>query len=195
MIRRAKRALAIVATAAVAACATEVPQQTLPKLTYGHLSPLVLNVGAVEVASEYAAPMAEPHVDHLVPTPPENALRQWATDRLKAGGGPGIARFVIKDARVIETALARDQGVKGAFTKEPSERYDATIEAVVEIVDADGKTRGHAAARATRSRSVLEDVSLNERDRIRFELIEALMTDFDAEIERNIRTYLGNTLR
>ncbi len=195
MIRRARRAFAVVALVAAAACATEVPQQTLPELTYGHLSPLALGVGAVEVTSEYAAPMAAPHVEHLFPTPPEKALRQWATDRLKAAGGPGVARFVIKDARVTETALAHDEGVKGAFTKEASERYDAAVEAVVEIIDGDGKSRGHASARATRSRTVREDVSMNERDRIRFELIEALMKDFDAEIENNIRTYLAKTLQ
>ena len=83
--------------------------------------------------------------------------------------------------------------MRGTFTKQQSERYDARVEAVVEIQD--GSRRGAANAASTRWTTVGEDVSLNERERIKFNLVESLMKDFDAEIEKNIRQHLANWLR
>jgi len=42
---------------------------------------------------------------------------------------------------------------------------------------------------------VPEDASLQERERIKFDLIEGLMKDFDAEIEKNVRQHLANWVR
>ena len=37
---------------------------------------------------------------------------QWASDRLRAAGGPGELRFVIKRASVVETELPRTTGIQ-----------------------------------------------------------------------------------
>jgi len=128
---------------------------------------------------------------------PNNGLYLELTrneDRLKAAGSQGSARFTIIDASITETKLKMDSGITGALTKQQAFRYDATVEGSVEVMDSRGFRKGFASARARRSRTVREDATLNERDRIWFALVEDLMQDFNAEIEKNIRQHLSGQL-
>ena len=54
-----------------------------------------------------------------------------------------------------------------------------------------------AVAKAVASRSITtpEGATLNDREKIWFETTEALMADFDDEMERQIRRHLGTWLR
>ena len=176
----------------LAACETPPPTVTYADLTYSHLGQMRLNVASIEVVSEYSSSMAKPNVEHMFPTPPEKALRQWAADRLEATGLEGVARFVITDAAVIETPLKKDDSLKGKFTKQQSERYEARVAARLEIETAQGK--GLSEARNMHSITVREDASLNEREREWFRLTEKAMNGFDAEMEKQIRRYLVNWL-
>jgi len=187
--------LGLIAVLALAACAQEVTVQKFPEITFQHLGQLRLTVGSVEVVSKYKPTFAAPHVDHLFPTPPLKALQRWAGDRIKAAGGPMTARFVIYDASATETKLPRDTSIRGTFTKQQSERYTASVEVALEIRDARGVVKGHAMARARRSNTVREDASVSDRDRVWFELTDALVKDLDVEIEKNIRRHLVNWLR
>lgn len=182
--------LGLVLTAMLAACATAPPKQRLFDLTFAQLPILSLDVARVDVVSDYAPPMKAPNIEHLFPVPPETGLRRWAADRLKAGGKKGSARFVIVNAAVTEAALPVTKGLEGAFKKEQSERYEAVVEASLEILDARGFRKGFASARVSRSRTVREDATLNDREAAWFSLTEALLNDFDKELEKNIRQYL-----
>ena len=90
MVRRYLVSLLVVF---LAACETPVVTQTLPELTYGHLSKFTLDVAAIAVKAKYVPPMKAPNVEHLFATPPGKAPRRWAADRPKAGGRRGSARF------------------------------------------------------------------------------------------------------
>jgi hypothetical protein len=79
----------------------------------------------------------------------------------------------------------------GAFTKDQSERYDAVLEAKLEIFDDSGLSIGFARAQATRSVTVSEDSSVNQRKQAWFILTEELIRDINAELEKNILTYLS----
>ena len=188
-------ALSAASVLLLGACETPLVVQKLPELTYGHLPSFLLDVATIEVESAYRPSMRPPDVEHLFPTPPEKALRRWASDRLSAEGRAGTARFVITEARVTEKRLAVDKGLAGVFKMQQSERYDAAIEASVEIFDDRGFRRAFAGARATRSRTLGEDASVNERERLWFEIVEEVMELFDAEIEKNIRQHMGGYLR
>jgi hypothetical protein len=176
------------------ACQTPAPEQKFPDLTYVHLGALNLNVAALDVVSDYRAPLKKPNVEHLFPTPPEKALERWARDRLKAGGNRGSARFIITQAAVTETSLKLKTGLTGAFTTDQAERYDAVIEATLEIYGPDGIRKAFASARVIRSRTVPEGISLNDREKMWFSLTEALMRNFNTEMENNIRSNLGGHL-
>jgi len=174
---------------ALAACETQIAVQKFPELTFTHQAPIALDVANVEVVARYQPPMKAPNVDHLVPTPPIKALRRWATDRLKPVGRSGTAQLVVHAASVVETALEKKTGFQATFTKQQAQRYDFLVEVSLEV--ADGRRRGRAEARVTRFITVREDASLNERDRIWFKEVEAAMGDFNTEMEKNARQYLG----
>jgi hypothetical protein len=180
----------VFAIALLAACSTE-KTQPLPELTFAHQPLLKLNVASLEVVSRYKAPMKPPHVEHRLPTPPEPALKRWAEERLRATGRSESARYTVINAAVTEEPLPKTSGFVGAFKNEPSERYTATVEAQLEIFNADGRRVQLVSARATRSRSLMEGAKPQERDRMWFDLIDALMKDFDKEMERAIRQYAG----
>ncbi len=184
-------ALALVAL--LAGCETQVPAQALPDITFAHLAPLQLAVQRIEINTRFQSSLRAPNVEHTFPVPPARALERWAQQRLKATGGGAPARFTILDATVTETKLSRDTSMRGYFTKQQSERYDARVEAIIEIQD--GPARGSANAIASRWTTIAEDASLNERERLKFDLIESLMKDFDAEVEKNVRRHLANWVR
>lgn len=179
---------------ALAACATPPARPTYPELTWAHLPPFELDVAAVEVVSEYEPPYKEPNVEHLFPVPPGEAARRWADDRIKAAGTEGRAKVIIKRASVTETPLELTEGVRGYFTTEQAQRYDAVVEVTIEVRGPRGYRDGFATAVAERSRTVPEDATLNERERVWFEITDALMKDFNAEMERNVREHLGRFL-
>jgi hypothetical protein len=176
---------------ALAACETPATVQQFPDITFGHLPTIDLNAADVRIASEYQAPMQAPNVEHLFPVTPSQALHKWAEDRLAAKGIGNAARFTISDARVTETVLKTETGLSGVFNKEPAARYDASVAGMLEILDNRGFRKGFATARVSRSRSILEGASINERERMWFELVEAVMADFNAEMEKNIRAHVG----
>jgi hypothetical protein len=155
---------------------------------------LSLNVAKLETMSSYKPPMSAPNVDHLFHTSPAGALGRWAEDRLRAVGKNGFARFTIIEASVTETQLDMKKGIIGAFTKDQSERYDAVLEAKLEIFDDSGLSIGFARAKATRSVTVREDSSVNQREQAWFRLTEELVIDIDAELEKNISMYLSRWL-
>ena len=187
-------AICAILVTALAGCSTSPPPQRFPELTYGHLGVMRLDVEKVEIVNEYQAPLAPPNVDHLFPIPPERAMRRWAQDRLAANGTPGrYARFVITDAKVTETNLPRSTGLTGAFTKDQSQRYDLSMSAAIEIREDRGNFRtGYATASTSRSRSVREDITINDREKVWFEMLEQAMNELNAELERQIK---GNMAR
>ncbi len=186
-------ALAVFLPLGLAACETPVQVQKLPDLTFAHLAPIMLDVARIEVVIKYRPPMKAPNVEHLFPTPPIKALKQWAKDRIKAVGVSGAARLVIIDASAIETRLRKKTGLAATFTKQQSQRYDLSVEVRLEV--SKGKSSGYTTARATRFSTVREDASINTRERLWFDLTEALVRDFDAAMEKNIRLHLGAWLR
>ena len=195
-MRRVFRAALIVLALGMtlAACEATVPVKTFPELTYQHLGKIKLDVASIDVVQAYKPPMKAPNVEHRFPTSPMTALSRWGHDRLIAGGDKGYARFSILDAAVRETALAMKEGIKGAFTKDQSERYDAALEARLELFDGTGKSLGFVDAKTSRSVTVREDATVNDREKAWFDLTESLMKDINTELEKNISAYLGGHL-
>ena len=55
--------------------------------------------------------------------------------------------------------------------------------------------RGFAKAQASRSRTVAEDATLAQKEKVLFDLVEATMTEINTEFEKQIRQYLGRYVR
>jgi hypothetical protein len=191
--RRARPILLAAAFAALlGACAETPPPDVFPELTYGHLAPIRLAVERVEIASTFEPSFTDPDVEHLFPTPPQRAAERWALDRLTAAGGDGRrAIFIVRVARVAETALSGTGGLAGLFTTDQEARYDATLEVELEIRDVAGQRLAFATARVLRTLSVPEGITLDERESIWLGLTEALVRDMGTELEKTIAKYLG----
>ncbi len=189
-----RRALApVLALVLLASCASPPPRPTYPDIRFTGTAPLQLEVATVEVHQDYAMPFKEPNVEHLFPVPPSRALENWAHDRLKAVGNSGRALFSIRVASVIETELPVQQGITGVFTTEPSERYDLTITAALTI-NQNGLDVHTANVTTTRSQSVLQGITPNDRDKAWYDMTVAAMADFDKQMEAEIRNSFGDYL-
>ena len=177
------------------ACASPAPTQRLPDITFSHLHVYKVDVAKIEIENRYTAPLNAPHIVHLMPTAPDKALEQWVKDRFQAVGRTGSLRLIIEDARATETALTLDNSLKGRLTKQQSKRYDMAVLATLHMRDGTGKTIGTARARAERSITAREDISLNDREKLWFDTVNLLMTDFNKVMEVNVQSYLSRWLR
>ncbi len=81
------------------------------------------------------------------------------------------------------------------FTRDQSERYDAVIDMMAEIRDAAGNVRVTVESTAKRSRSVSENISLIEREKVWFEMTESMMTDLNKALENQIRIHMKDWIR
>ena len=187
---------ATLAAVDLAGCATPPAQNRFPDLTYGYLPKIRLAVARIDVFSDYKSPFAPPNIEQDMPVVPEQAMRRWAADRLVATGTPGhTAQFIIQDAKVTDTKLPKTPGLRGVFTTDQSDRYDSSFAArLVVRADQGYFGTGEASGRATRARTVAEGITVNEREKVWFELVEATMNDLNAELERQIRGKLARFL-
>jgi hypothetical protein len=188
-------AAAFLAGPVLTACDTPRVQR-FPDITFAHEPAIALNVANVQVSSRFQPTFQAPHAEHLFPVQPQAAMQRWAQDRLKAASGTGdTAVFTIVDASVKEVQLAIDKDLKAKFTKEQSQRYELRLEGMLQVFDGRGASAGQVETTITRTRTVREDSSLNDREKAWYEMTEAAMKDFDAEMERQIRRHLGNWAR
>lgn len=176
------------------ACSTTVNRPTVQKQDFAGQPPLVLSVARIEVVENYQSPLTEPNVEHSFPTTPAAAFKKWLGERIKADGQNDTLRVTIEDARAVRVPLPRTEGLEGAFTTDQVERIDATIAVLIEVVNKGGVTASFITAKAQRSRTLPEGLSLNERDKIYQEITESLVNDLNATIEQNIRRTLAKYL-
>jgi predicted phage gp36 major capsid-like protein len=180
----------------LAACETTSPMPVYPDITFTHLKQIKLDVGAVDYVQAFVPPAKLPNVDHLFPLRPSVVAKCWTDDRLAAVGPISrIARVTLINAAVMGSALDTTQGLKGVFTVDQAARYDATVEILIEIINSQGVVEGKITATAQRSQTAPENITLNDRDQLWFELTEAVMGDLDRELEATIRKYLAKYVR
>ncbi len=180
----------------LAACETPDPTPRYADITFSHLAPIALDVGAIDYSQAYAPPAKIPNVEHLFPQRPSVVARRWASERLKAAGPISrVARVTLINAAVVGSALETTTGIQGAFTIDQAARYDATVEILIEIINSQGRVEGRVNAVAQRSVTAPESITLNERDQIWFELTEAVMADLDRELEATIREHLAKYVK
>lgn len=185
---------AILLALSLLSCAVPPPKQRFAEITFAHLPPYMFNVARVEVVSEFEPKLGPPYVEQQFPVPPERAIRQWVRDRIKPAGTEGVIKFVINDASVKEIELAHNKDWEGKFTTEQAELYEAVADATLNVYGTRGFRDGYASAHVERTQSVPEDATLNSRERVWYNMTDALMKDFNTQMEQNIKTYLQKFL-
>jgi hypothetical protein len=195
MIRKALILVAMLG--ALAACDTPPSREPFPKLTYSYLPPFRLAVARVAVVDRYHPPLTPPYIEQQFPASPAGTAEQWGHDRLQAVGGGGTAVYTVLRGDAIDVHIANNDsgGMFGQFTTPQSDRYDLTIAVKLEILDPSGQVVASVHANATQSHTVAADATLNDRERLWFDMTEATMKDLNGQLEKSIPLYLQAYLR
>ena len=175
-------------------CETAPPRYESEPPSFAALPPLAFDLARIEVFERPAAPHPA-DVDQLLPTSPAAAIGLWVRDRLRANGTTGVLRVTVEEASARLTPLATNTDFEGLFTEEQAERLDLRLRVTVEAIDHNGNVNGSATAAAERSRTLLEGITLAERERLYDETVAALLHDYNASQEQAIRQYLHVYLR
>ncbi len=176
--------------ALLAACDTPPNRRDFPTLTFQDRPNIRLDVAQIEIVEAYKAPGQAPNVDHLFPQKPVDVATSWGRDVLRAVGYRGMATYTVLDASATETRLPRSTGLTQVFKKEQSDRYDLKIAVRLDINNPVLRAIGEAQASATRSQTVAEDMTLNEREAVWFAMTENAMRELDQKLEAAIRDKL-----
>ncbi|MFD2263672.1 hypothetical protein ACFSM5_12300 [Lacibacterium aquatile] len=190
--------LLLAGAGALAACADKGgAAPTFAPIRFKSMSAFRLNVEKIEIENRYQSPGRLPHVDHAMQNSPSAVMSAWAQDRLEAGGQPGgpIARFIITDAKVIETELATKSGIKGVFSTDQAFKYDARIAIELSVRNERGMTDATVNVESLAMRTIKEDATDVERETLWNDMIQGMARDINAQMEKNIPQGLGKYLQ
>lgn len=156
------------------------PTMTFTPLSYSSLAPLPLNVASISVVDRGQPGMVPGDLSGRAPTPPDQALKQMAHDRLIASGTGGHGVFTIDRASILH---------------EPGGILDGQMNVHLDVVSADGQRRGYAVAQVTRSfdPGTRKDGNTDTASNL-YDLVNQMMQDMNRELETQIRNNLGNWL-
>jgi hypothetical protein len=177
----------------LAACETEVPARKFPEISFAHEPPINLDVASVQVENKPAPPSSQGTVVYDLPVTPSSVAEKWAQQRLKAVGQRGSAIVHIEKASVVEEKLKKTEGLRGLFTTDQTERYIGELQISVSISSERGQATARAEAKA--SRTIAEDASLADREKLWFELVEHLAREIDSVLDQQIKAHLSDYLR
>ena len=185
--------IAVVLTAALlAACETPVEPRQFPEIGFSHQTPILLNVASVSVKKMPSAP-AKGSVEYELPVRLSTVAERWARERIKPVGRQGTATVTIEQAQLVEERLKKTGGIKGAFTTDQTERYRATLAMSVSVVEPSGQAQARASG--NRVRTVPEDATLADREKVWFQMVESLSRNVDRELEAQMRKHMNQYIR
>jgi hypothetical protein len=180
----------------LAGCASSVPPApTFPELSFSQQPSFRFNVARAEILMNYHSNSQAPHIEYDMPVSPENAIRRWVRDRVSPVGTMGTMRIVVTNASATETPLKTDQSVAGLFTKQQAAQIDMAVNVSIQMLDDHQFVIAEASAQATRSRTLPEGITLNERDQILYDMVKDMMAEFDTAISPKIQDTLGRWLQ
>ncbi len=178
--RRAALTTSFLTALGLAACGEATGPTIFAPLRWDYLPPLKLNVARIDIDDSWTPRAGAREKGFLAPTPPVDALRRMADDRLLAGGSAGRALFVIDDASIQES---RDY-------------YVGTFAVHLDVSTADGSRSGYAEARVSRRRAIKDDRPNGVRAEL-YDLVKQMMSDMNVEFEfrihQSLRDYLQTT--
>jgi hypothetical protein len=191
-----KKLSIICAAILLAACAnTETHPRPVPQYVYQQYPVAQLNVGSIQVVEAYTMPMNKPNAEQLMPEPLPKAVANWARGHFKATGGDGTLTITIKDASVVEQDLKRSKGLKGAVTIDQAELYNAHILVEFSVSNMSSGKEGSGQVNVSRSQSIAENASLQDRDVLWTGMEEKMMLDVDAAAQTMLQQKLGFLLQ
>ena len=158
------------------ACAgqREPPPAPLAPIGYRYLTPLPLNVAALEIREEDPPPLPGDIGPRLSSSPAE-AVRIMARDRLSAVGTEGRAVFTV---------------TRAALTRGPGEALACVVGCRLEILSDAGARLGFVEAEARAAASGAEAARFQAAERLLRRAMDQLNVEFEFQLRRNLRDWL-----
>lgn len=157
----------------------------LPEMHFTRYQPIYLDVGNVDIVDEYKSPEHPPYVEHLMPISPAEAMHIWVKDRLRAAGADKSLQIIIKDASVT----SNEPPPAGLTDPPPNRLYKARLEVEMRVYGSDAMSEANIDVIAHQELSLSDSTSLEDRKRLYYRFIYDLMTQANAELEKEIFAY------
>jgi hypothetical protein len=185
----------VAAFLAVAGCtATPEPQPGLD-LNFAQYGPLPLRVAHIDVIETYQPMSAPPHVELQFTVPPDQAIRRWVADRLRAEGGSVNLTIDITNADVLEEMLPVAGGIGGALTDQQNRQWTAHLAVNINLRSIDTgqliSTTGFRIEHLITTPQSANDKDLREAQA---RLIREAMEDFNRGMEMTLRQDMAQIL-
>lgn len=168
-------------------------------LTFQHANPIRLDVSEIEFIEAWQQPGTRPDIGHLHENNPTSIARAWVRDRLQRAPrslpSSPVLRVILREGSVTEEALPVEEGLGGLIKNEPEILLSAVLAVEVELTERTGNRIAGITVRVTGEKQILENASLNDRDRTYFALMEQLAAALDKELDNGIRAEMGFLVR
>ena len=151
-------------------------------------------VSNIKILSKIERRLSKPNVTYNLSITPEQAVMQWARDRLATAGIKHTAQMIIIRADAREIKLELDESILGVFKNQQSHRLEAFVEARLEILNEKHIRQAFVTAKAQQSITVSEATPISDRRELWYNLVEKLMTKFNSVIQQNIDQKFKNYL-
>ena len=191
-----KKILVILGVLLLAGCEQAPPAFVPDPIDFSGKPTIRVDVAEVRFVESYKAPLREPNVEHLFPTPPAVAVKQWLKQRVFAVGTSGVLEITVNDASVKEVKLPKTQGIQGLFTDDQDTRYDANLSVSLRLFNGtDSMSVASGDVIISRSRSINEKATVNDRERLFDAMTKEMMMTFDQQATERLRQYFASYLK
>ena len=157
--------------------------------------PYLVDVATLEIVDQYKSPFSDPHVEHLSPITPAQAVREWVEVRFRPVGAEGRLRVTVTNASIVGKSLDTDKDFKALFISEQGAELTGTLAVTIEVLNTQEVSLAHVEVYASASKTLAEDASLMDRDYAMFSVTKSLVKALDVEVSRQIDQYLQLFLR
>jgi hypothetical protein len=173
----------------LAACSTD-NNLPPPRTDYGLPPKISMDVQSINLVDRNPIQsVSSPYnSNHFQPTIDE-AIRQWAKDRLQAVGPVGQAVVIIKDASLNQESVPHDTDW---FTRQQGSKYIAHAEVELEAKGHEGYAL--ATAQANRFETLPDNPTEAERQAAYYKILNELMKDLGQNLEASIQTHMRDFL-
>ena len=175
-------------------CVTPSSPPTFADITFSHKPKINLFIAEVNSKITYIAGETEQHIEQFAPVSLVRLAEDWASQRIAPNGAEGEFTFTVLKAELLETPLITDQGITALFTNEQAVRYQVRLSVKMQAVIPSRAMVIEAISKITRDQTAEEDLTLNERDKILYQLIEDSLYALDQQLEQDIEKYFYQLL-
>ena len=122
-------------------------------------------------------------------------LQNWAGQLFHAASGKDHLFVTIEKASLVMQPLERQSsGFKSLFTKDQEARYDASVVIRLELHDEHSNVRHTGVVSAGRTMTLLEGLTLQERDEKITAFLNALLKDLDSRMHTAVQEGLPDLM-